>query len=64
MPKKYICMKEDCDFCSSDEEDAFEHAHMRHGHNVVEIDMSREEEPSCHLIEVSSSIEGTFGEEE
>jgi hypothetical protein len=64
MSKKYICMQDDCAFCTSDEEDAFEHAHMRHGHSVVEVDMEEGGEPSCHLLEIPSVAEGILDEEE
>lgn len=50
--KKYICMKDECDFCTVDEEDAYEHAHMRKGHDVVEVDMNADEEPTCHRLAI------------
>ena len=61
--KKYVCMRDDCDFCTSDEEDAYEHAHMRRGHEVVEIDMNPGEEPVCHHIDIPA-VEDTELEEE
>lgn len=62
--KKYICMREDCDFCTSDEEDAYEHAHRHKDHEVVEVDMNQGEEPTCHLIEIPVAQEAEYEEGE
>lgn len=62
--KKYVCMKDECDFCTSDEEDAFEHAHMRKRHEVVEIDMNNGEEPTCHRLMIPEVGEIGYEEEE
>lgn len=61
--KKYICMREDCDFCTSDEENAYEHAHMRKGHEVIEIDTNSKEEPTCHRLEIPVSEETEYAGE-
>lgn len=61
--KKYVCMKEDCDFCSADEEDAYEHAHQGRGHIVVEVDMIEDEDPTCHRLDIPILAEEQFEEE-
>ncbi|HOX41175.1 MAG TPA: hypothetical protein PK263_03200 [bacterium] len=58
--KKYVCMKELCEFCSNDLEDAFEHVKSLK-HPVAEVEME-DGVVSCSLVDRHEGDEYDFEE--
>jgi hypothetical protein len=62
--KKYVCMKEGCDFFSEDSTDAYDHMEQGSDHVVAEV-LLEDGKLSCHkLVEERPEEEGYFPEED
>lgn len=49
MSEKYICLSHDCDFCSENEDEAYEHV-MKGGDHIVVGVYKQQENIRCHQL--------------